>query len=143
MRLLLLTITAFGFMCITSAVKAPAKKILLITVDEIGTVTIGRDTINVDNLARYIQERLFKSYMGTGKMHDRIDLTKEKEVPETVLEVITKEIQQGQLKALTEVCLQKYRKRFENLEERKQDKIKRQFPVLFQTFTNKAGYEAQ
>lgn len=102
-------------------------------VDETGTVTVGRDTVNADNLARYVQERLFKSYMGTGQMHDQIVLKKKTDdVPDMVTEVILKEIQEGQKRALTELSLQKYRKTFDGLEKKKQDKLKKQFPVLFQ-----------
>ena len=49
-----------------------AEKVLQVKVDEYGLVTVGRDTVGSDQLARYIQERLFKSYLGTGQMHDRI-----------------------------------------------------------------------
>lgn len=111
-----------------------ADKVLLVTVSETGTVTVGRDTVNADNLARYIQERLFKSYLGTGKMQDAIKLNPtSSNVPEMVTAVIIKEIQEGQKKALTEVCVQKYRKRFDSLDRKKQDKLKKQFPVLFQS----------
>lgn len=133
MRLLLLLFTTFGFLKATAGNENPAEKVLLVTVDETGTVTVGRDTINSDNLARYVQERFFKSYLGTGKMHDLIVLKRTTtEVPDLVTEVIAKEIQEGQRKALTQVSLQKYRKTFDNLDKRKQDKLRKQFPVLFQ-----------
>ena len=44
-----------------------------------------------------------------------------------------KEIKEGQKKALVSVCLQKYKKTFDSLDEKKQEKLKKQFPVLFQT----------
>lgn len=111
----------------------PAEKILQVTVDESGTISVGRDTIGSDELARYIQERLFKSYMGTGQMHDKIKFLKANEaVPDMVIQVVLKEIQEGQQKALTQVCLQKYNNRFENVDKKKQDKLRKQFPVLFQ-----------
>lgn len=111
----------------------PAEKILQVTVDESGTISVGRDTIGSDELARYIQERLFKSYMGTGQMHDKIKFSKANEaVPDMVIQVVLKEIQEGQQKALTQVCLQKYNNRFENVDKKKQDKLRKQFPVLFQ-----------
>ena len=52
------------------------EKILQVSVDEIGTVSVGRDTVGADNLARYIQERLFKSYLGTGQMQGKIKIVK-------------------------------------------------------------------
>lgn len=117
-----------------SPILLPAEKILQVTVDESGTISVGRDTIGSDELARYIQERLFKSYMGTGQMHDKIKFSKANEaVPDMVIQVVLKEIQEGQQKALTQVCLQKYNNRFENVDKKKQDKLRKQFPVLFQT----------
>jgi len=47
--------------------------------------------------------------------------------------VVVKEIQEGQRKALTQVCLQKYKNLFERIDSKKQAKLKKQFPVLFQT----------
>lgn len=110
------------------------EKNLYINVDEIGIISIGRDTVSSDELARYIQERLFKSYMGTGKMYSTIKLSStDGKVPEMVMEVVRTEIKAGQQKALTELCLQKYRDFFEHITQRQQAKLKKQFPVLFQT----------
>lgn len=132
MRHLLLLLFSFSLLK-AAATKLPAEKILLVTVSETGTVTVGRDTVNADNLARYIQERLFKSFLGTGNMHDKIILKKaSEEVPDLVTEVIVKEIQAGQKKTLTQISLQKYRKTFESLDRKKQDRLKKLFPVLFQ-----------
>lgn len=118
----------------TAGKTIPAEKVLLIRVDEIGLIMVGRDTVGSDQLARYIQERLFKSYMGTGQMHDRIKLEKaDAEAPQPVMEVVMNEIKEGQEKALRELCLQKFRKTFEMIDKKKQDKLKKQFPVLFQT----------
>lgn len=111
----------------------PAEKILSISVDESGTISVGRDTVSSDNLAKYIQERLFKSFMGTGHMHDRIVLIKKTDVPEVVMEVIVKEIQEGQRRALVELCLQKFKRTFDNIEGKQQDRLRKQYPVLFQT----------
>lgn len=109
------------------------EKNLYIHVDEIGIISIGRDTVSSDGLARYLQERLFKSYMGTGKMYDKIKLKKtDGQVPEMVMEVVLNEIKTGQQRALTELCLQKHKDFFENISPRQQDKIKKQFPILFQ-----------
>lgn len=110
------------------------EKSLQINVDEIGIISVGRDTVSSDELARYIQERLFKSYMGTGKMYSKIKLIKtDGNVPEMVMEVVLNEIKTGQQRALKELCLQKHKDFFENISERQQAKLKKQFPVLFQT----------
>jgi len=130
-----LAIACFGSM-ITAVALPPqhsSEKTLLIQVDETGLIKIGRDTVGFDQLARYIQERLFKSYMGTGQMHDRIKLEKtEAFVPEPVMEDILKEIKEGQRRALSELSILKYKKGFEALDNKKQSRIKKKFPVLFQ-----------
>lgn len=134
MRALLLLLAILPSLNVSASNKMPAEKILQVTVNEMGTVTVGRDTVNADDLAKYIQERLFKSYMGTGQMHSKIKFVKANDnVPDMVTEVILKEIQNGQQRALTELCLQKYKNFFDKIEKRKQDKLKKQFPVLFQS----------
>lgn len=111
-----------------------SEKVILIFVDETGTISVGRDTIGSDELARYIQERLFKSYMGTGKMYDKIIFAKTSgNVPKEVIEVVLNEIREGQRRALRELCTQKYKILFENTTKKQQEKLKKQFPVLFQT----------
>ncbi len=133
MRLFLSLLAMTAFLSSSTVEKNPAEKILLVQIDDIGIISVNRDTISSDILARYIQERLFKSYLGTGKMHSRIKLEKMNEnVPEMVTEVIVNEIKQGQKKALTEVSLQKYRRTYDGLEKKQQEKLKKLFPVLFQ-----------
>lgn len=133
MRLLLFILAVTAFQTSSASGIIPAEKILLVQVTEIGVITVNRDTIGSDNLAIYIQERLFKSYLGTGKMHSRIKLQKTTtNVPDMVTEVIIKEIKDAQRRALIELSLQKYNRTFDNLEERRKDKLKKMFPVLFQ-----------
>ena len=110
---------------------------MLVTVDEIGTIKVNNDPVDADELANYIQERLFKSYTGTGIMHSKIKLEKlGAAVPDMVAEAVGKEIIAGQKKALTSLCLLKYSKLFDGLDQKKQDKLLKQFPVLFQTDFN-------
>lgn len=109
----------------------------MVRIDDFSIITVGKDTVGSDQLARYIQERLFKSYMGTGKMYDKIVLEKLfGGAPEPVMEVVVQEIKQGQHKALQDLCLQKFSRTFEMLDKKKQSKLKKQFPVLFQSSFN-------
>ena len=110
-----------------------AQKVITIKVNQSGIISAGRDTISSDDLANYIRERLFKSYTGTGNMYDAIKLIKDGEPQALVFEVILKEIANGQKKALTQLCLEKHKKLFENISSRQQAKLKKNFPVLFQT----------
>ena len=93
MRLLLSLLAITAFLSSYAVKKNPAEKILLVQINDIGIISVNRDTVSSDILARYIQERLFKSYLGTGKMHSRIKLEKMNEnVPDMVTEVIVNEI---------------------------------------------------
>jgi hypothetical protein len=38
-----------------------ADKVIAVRVEESGIILVGKDTVNTENLSRYIQERLFKS----------------------------------------------------------------------------------
>ncbi len=109
-------------------------KVLVVILESSGIVKIGRDTVATDNIAKYIQERLFKSFLGTGKMHDRILFAREKGMEdEAAIERVLREIQEGQTRALRQLCTEKFRKKYEDLDKDKQHKIQKQYPVLFQT----------
>lgn len=110
-----------------------ADKIINVKVNASGIITIGRDTVSSDDVAMYIRERLFKSYTGTGKMYDAIKLTLEGSPEQVVVDVVKKEIASGQKKALTELCLEKHKKVFDDISSRQQAKLKKNFKVLFQT----------
>jgi hypothetical protein len=134
MRQLFVLFILIGVLHSSAAILKASEKILLVTVDEIGAITVNSDPVGSDILANYIQERLFKSYMGTGDMHDRIKLEKAgNDVPDLITEAIIKEIKDGQKKALTSLCLSKYKQLFSDLDKKKQEKLQKQFPVLFQT----------
>ena len=117
----------------TNASAPLAGKIITVKVNTSGIISVGRDTISSDDLASYIRDRLFKSYTGTGKMYDAIKLVKDGEPENVVFEIVRKEIIKGQKKALNELCLEKYKRLFENISSRQQQKLKKNFPVLFQT----------
>jgi hypothetical protein len=121
--------------CFVNTAKANnffAEKIITVKVNTSGIVTIGRDTVGSDDIAAYIRERLFKSYTGTGKMYDAIKLVIDGEPQAVVMEVVLKEIAKGQKKALNELCIEKYKKLFEDISSRQQAKLKKNFKVLFQ-----------
>lgn len=134
MRLLFTILLIVFCFAVSAELNKLPQKVLTVRVDDFSIITVGNDTVGSDQLARYIQERLFKSYMGTGKMHDKINLEKLfGGAAETVMEVVVQEIKEGQRKALQELCLQKYRKTYEMLDKKKQSRLKKQFPVLFQS----------
>ena len=133
MRIFLFLFITIAHLQTVSATPPTGKPGLEVKVHESGTITVGRDTINSDDLARYIQTRLFKSYLGTGQMPVGIFVTKVNEnVPAVVMEVVVKEVQEGQKKALTELCLEKYKRLYESIDKKKKSRLQKQFPVLFQ-----------
>lgn len=133
MKLLLLFLTIAGYIHPIADKKLSAEKILFLHVTEKGTVSSGRDSVYKENIAGYIQERLFNSYISTGKMYTRIKLEKiNTAVPDLIVQVVTKEIQEGQKRALKDLCLDKYKKLYDNIDKKNQDKVQKQFPVLFQ-----------
>jgi hypothetical protein len=134
MRFFLLALAALGFLSLQGAGYPPRdEKVILIRVDEIGTITDGMDTITTDELSEYISKRLFKSYIGTGKMYESIRIEKIHDGPMLeVMDIILKEIHLGQKKALTDLSLHLYKQGFDSLKENQQEKIRKKFPVLFQ-----------
>ncbi|HEV7782138.1 MAG TPA: hypothetical protein VGO58_12780 [Chitinophagaceae bacterium] len=134
MRTFLFLLIAIARLQKTEAKADIFKPGLEVKVYETGVITVGRDTVSSDELARYIQTRLFKSYMGTGQMPVGIFVTKADDaVPQVVLDVVVKEVQEGQRRALTELCLEKYKRLYESIDKKKQNRLKKQFPVLFQS----------
>ena len=81
----------------------------------------------------YIRERLFKSYTGTGKMYDAVKLVVNGGPQVVVLNVVKKEIANGLKKTLNELCLEKYKKLYDDISSRQQNKLKKNFKVLFQS----------
>lgn len=122
----------FGTIAVGNVKKQSLQKIITVTVNEQGSVFIGKDTLTLEQLTDELQKRLWKSYMGTDKMYDAIHLEFKGEVRENIIASVKKAILEAQQKALTDICLQKYKKLFEDLSSNQQEKIRKQFPVLFQ-----------
>lgn len=137
MRLFVLLVSITLFTVSWTRQDSTSEKVLFVKVDDFGMITVAGDTVSAEHVARYVQERLFKSYMGTGQMYDRIQLEKlYGGAPGEVMEMLVKEIKDGQFKALQQLCLQKFNKTYAMLDSKKQDRLKKQFPVLFQEIHN-------
>jgi len=108
------------------------QKTLIINVDVKGQVSIDRIKIETEDLPRELQQRLWRSFVGNGKMPQAIKLQFESELPPESTKTIFEAVKQGQQRTLNILSLHKYKNKFENINSRKQDKIKKQFPVLFQ-----------
>lgn len=108
------------------------QKTVTIHVNEKGQVTIDRVTMYTDDLAKEVQQRLWRSYMSTGKMVSAINLSFDEAVSGETRNEVLFSIKTAQEKTLTVLSLHKHKKRFENISSSKQEKIRKQFPVLFQ-----------
>jgi biopolymer transport protein ExbD len=108
------------------------EKIITIRVMPNGNIYMDKDTLTSDMLGKILQERLWKSYTGTGKMYSSIKLIFEGEVLMGTKGAVLDAIKDAQQKALTELCLQKHKKTFDSITSRQKNKIRKQFPVLFQ-----------
>jgi hypothetical protein len=119
-------------LCILIGAVAVAQKTVTIYVTDKSELTIDGVTVYSDNLAKEVQQRLWRSYMTTGKMLQSIQLMMGDGVPETTRAMVQEAIKTAQSKTLTVLSLHKHKKRFEDISGNKQDRIRKQFPVLFQ-----------
>jgi hypothetical protein len=108
------------------------KNVITITLNPNGMVYMGPDTISTDQLAEKLQERLWRRYLGNDRMYDEIQVVLNGEVLMGVKGAALDAIQLAQKNALRDICLQKFKKLYENIDPAQQRKLQRQFPVLFQ-----------
>lgn len=131
-RVLLLLIVTSIINVLAIAGDILIQKTVTIHVNEKGQVTIDRVTMYTDDLAKEVQQRLWRSYMSTGKMVSAINLSFDEAVSGETRNEVLFSIKTAQEKTLTVLSLHKHKKRFENISSSKQEKIRKQFPVLFQ-----------
>jgi len=105
---------------------------IVVTVDAKGKAMIGKDSFDMEGLSHELQQRFWKSYLGTGKMQQAVKLEFIGKVPSTFRNDAVAAIKKGQQDALVDLCLQLHKKRFEDLSARQQEKIKTKYPILFQ-----------
>ena len=113
----------------------PAVHILHISVTAKEEVSIDGVKIDISELlSKELQNRLWRSFMGNGKMPDRIDLQFEESAPTVVKTSIFKSIKEAQEKTLNILCLHKYKKASTDIKQKQRSRLQKQFPVLFQGF---------
>lgn len=98
---------------------------------------VSIDGVKIDiseSLSKELQQRLWRSFMGNGKMPDRIDLQFEEAVTAQVKASILKSIKEAQEKTLNLLCLHKYKRSSVDITGKQRSRLKKQFPVLFQSF---------
>ena len=138
-RMLSLTILALCTILFFESGTLHAQKNVTIHVNAKGELTIDRITLLNADLAKEVQQRLWRSYMSNGKMLNAIILQLDEGVSEEIKNEVMYAIKTGQEKTLTVLSLHKHKKRFEDIPGNKQDKIRKQFPVLFQRTYEEGG----
>ena len=108
------------------------QKTVTVSVNDKPDITIDGVTVYMDNLAREMQQRLWRSYMTGGKMVQSIFLDFSNGVTEETKKEVLFNVKTAQEKTLTVLSLHKYKKRFENIGSSKQERLRKNFPVLFQ-----------
>jgi hypothetical protein len=108
------------------------EKAIRITIDERGYASIGRDTLTIIELTEEIHIRLWKSYLGTGKMPGVVLVSYKGNAASIHQTATEKALKEAQQKTLQEFCVHKYKKKFENVSSSQLKKMKKQFPILFQ-----------
>lgn len=120
----------------TTVRACPPLKVITIVVDQQHGIIIGRDTVDTETLSKEVSERLWKSYLGTGKMYDSIRVVTKGEVLMGTRGAVFDAILNAQQTVLKRLCLQKYKRLYESLTAAQQQRLKAKYKVLFQeTFT--------
>lgn len=123
---------------VSAAAASPARKVLPIEKTVTIKVLANQETfidgvkIGFWELGIELNKRLWRSFVGNSKMPASILVVYEGEVTDEWKTATLKGVREGQQRTLVMLSLFKYKKKFEDISSPKKEKIKRQFPVLFQ-----------
>lgn len=117
---------------LTSSQQTVQQKTISIRVDEKGVVMIDRVKIQRERLANELEQRLWRSYVTNSMMPKNIQLILEDSPSPALKQEFKEAIKKGQERTLAILSLHKYKKRFEDIGAAKQQRLMKQFPVLFQ-----------
>lgn len=118
---------------------SPPEKFIRIHVDTRGYAYVGKDTLTVIELTDELRIRLWKSYLGTGKMPKAVLVSYIAGAAEWQQAATEKALKEGLQKALQQLCVHRFKKKYEAISKGQQQKLKKQFPVLFQQVFAAAG----
>ncbi len=116
------------------AAAAPSPIIKTITVKVLADQQCFIDgyKVNFWELGTELHKRIWRTFMGNDKMPDNVLVVYEGDVNDETKTATLKSVQEAQQRTKTMYALFKYKKKFEDLSDSKKDKIKKQFPILFQ-----------
>jgi hypothetical protein len=105
---------------------------ITIIVKASGNATVSGVSSSLDAIHTAIEKKLWKKYLATGKMQDRLKLQFIGEVLMGVRGASMDELLLAQQDTLKKLCLKKYSQDYDQLTAARQSYIKRKFPILFQ-----------
>ena len=118
----------------TSNSEAPLQKTITIHLADSGDTFIDGVKLRADqDLTTELQSRLWRSYIGNGLMPQSIHVETESGVPETIVTNTRNSILKTQTLLHDRLAVEKYKQVYKDISARKQEKMKKKFPVLFQT----------
>ena len=108
------------------------QKTISIQADQKGELWIDRVKIQRERLANELEQRLWRGYITSSIMVKNIQLIVEGSPNPAFEQELKDAIKKGQERTLAILSLHKYGKRFEDIGNSKQERLRKQFPVLFQ-----------
>ena len=131
---LFLTASLFGLHSLANNIKPFHffENIIVVTVDAKGKAMIGKDSFDMEGLSQELQQRFWRSYLGTDKMQEKVKLDYIGNVSPAFKKNVIAAIKKAQQGALIDLCLQLHKKKYEDLSAKQQQKIKAKYPILFQ-----------
>lgn len=133
LRLLLCCILLISLQPVTvAATSSPIIKTVTVKVLPDQQCFIDGIKVNFWELGIELNKRIWRTFMGNDKMPENIAVVYEGEVDADTKTATIKSVKEAQQRTLTIYSLFKHKKKYEDLPESKKEKIKKQFPILFQ-----------
>ncbi len=112
----------------------PLQKTITIHLSGNGDIFIDGVKLRADQeLTTELQSRLWRSYVGNGLMPQSIHLETEPGIGAAAINAAHDAIVKTQTLVRDRLAVDKYKQAYKDISTRKQEKIKKKFPVLFQT----------
>lgn len=113
---------------------APLQKTITIHLSINGDTFIDGVKLRADQeLTSELQSRLWRSYVGNGLMPQSIHLETEPGIGAAAINTAREAIVKTQTMVRDRLAVDKYKQAYKDISTRKQEKIQKKFPVLFQT----------
>ena len=113
---------------------SPLQKTITIRLSASGDTFIDGVKLRADQeLTSELQSRLWRSYVGNGPVPQSIHLETEPGIGAAAINTAREAIVKTQTLVRDRLAVDKYKQAYKDISTRKQEKIQKKFPVLFQT----------